>query len=437
MTFFKKLLDKGVTGIEDQKDFSELGHLEHPTMHNELAPMFWEKAINSEVFDYRGKKWIDFTSSVAVTNSGHSNKEVCDAIKNAVDHQVISTFTFPNRARLKLAMKLNELSIKEFGEEYACHFLSGGSEAVECALDLATSYYNKDKSVIVSFFNAFHGNTAKSDIISGNEEISTIKKGNKEQIFIKVPFMSRKDEKRIVFTESLGKVLEKHNLNIEDVIAIVLEPYQGRGVYILDKNYAHEIQSYCDKNKILLIIDEIQTGFFRTGKMFASKHFNFIPDILCIGKGFASSLPISGVLAKKEIFRKTSNFEILTSQSANPICCAAALANIIFLGKELSEPIFQKTINIFDQEMQKLSSHSQVSYSDSIGMAGSVHIETNGKPDGKLASKIVQTCFQRGLLINPPNGSSKSYIRLTPPLTISEKLLTDGFRIVNDVISKS
>jgi 4-aminobutyrate aminotransferase/(S)-3-amino-2-methylpropionate transaminase len=436
MNTLQKLVDKNIVSAEDAREFQLLGRLEHASMHNELAPMFWDSAEGATVYDKRGKQWIDFTAGVAVANSGHGASRVLTAIKKTVDAGVLTSFTFPHRHRLELEKTLQGLFKQVFRADYLSHFLSSGSEAIECALDLALEATNRKRSIVVSFVNAFHGNTAKSDLLSGTDTVSLIKKGKREIYFIKIPYIARTSKVKPTFADLLEKVCADKGFVTRDVIAVVVEPYQGRGVFVLDEQFAKGMSKYCASKKKLLIVDEIQSGFYRTGKLFASEHFGFKPDIVCLGKGLSGSLPISAVVAKKEVFEKTREIEIITTHSANPVCCVAASANI----KSLSDPKFQmqlnKSIAEFSARCNELRISKKVVFVESIGLAGSLHIETAGKPDAGLASRIVGRCFEKGLLLNAPNGPHKSFIRITPPLVISKNDLNKGFRILQDSLAQ-
>jgi 4-aminobutyrate aminotransferase / (S)-3-amino-2-methylpropionate transaminase / 5-aminovalerate transaminase len=431
------IINSQIPNPNDIKDFDLLKDLEHASMHNELSPAFWNKAEDYSVYDANGNKWIDFTSSVAVTNSGHANPLVCQAIEEVLKNKLLTTFTFPHKYRLELSQYLHDLLFQSAKEDYKLHFLSSGAEAVECALDMSIEYKNRDKSIIISFLNDFHGNTTQADSLSGGRELTTITRGNKVTYYLKLPFIAKGDEQKSTFLSNLNNTLSKFQLSIEDVITILLEPYQGRGVYAADTKFVDDLVQFCKERNVFLILDETQSGFYRTGKRFCFEYYNLQPDLICLGKGISSSLPLSAIAGKRHIFDKTQNFEVLTTHSANPLSCAAAMANIKFMETDKFLANLKGITPIFEREVGNLQEiNSNVNYTECLGMVAGIHISENGKPSSKLAKKLVYECFRKGLLINAPNGSYKSYLRLTPPLTITKGALQEGFDILKQTLKE-
>ncbi len=429
-----------VSSVEEKDDLNRLKMLEHASMHTDFYPLMWHSAKGALVFNRNGDAWIDFTSAIAVANSGHSNEFVVDALKNALEEPLLATYNFPHRYRLELAEQLGKLLDDSTGESYGLHFMSSGSEAVESSIKVALDHHNQAESVIVSFYNAFHGNTLQSDSISGitRHSLFTSDKGDKVH-YIKLPFQSRSSKTQSVsFQKNISDTLDKYGLSEYMVTGIIMEPYQGKGVFVADQQLINEVIEFCNATDALLIVDEIQSGFYRTSRRFAFEHFDISPDIICLGKGLTSSLPMSAIAVKRDIFNKSNELDIATTHSANPMSCVAAIANIKFMeNKEFRQNLLDVSRS-FKTQIDKLAEKYQnaISYSEVFGMVASLHITIDGQHSKTLAEKIARDSFKNGLLLSMPNGPHGSFLRITPPLVIKNEMLEQGMQILDNALSE-
>ncbi len=419
---------------------NELRNVEHFSMTELIPPIVWDRAKNFSVYDIHGNRWIDLTSGIAVANAGHSNSSIAKAIKKAVDHGLWTPFSFPHKERLELEKKLIKLCPDK---SYKVQLLTGGSEAVECAISLAKTYSvykgGKTKNVIISFLNGFHGNTLTSTMCSTYPEDREILGNSKNLGIYNVPFPDVNGDPVEEFNK-FENYLQDLKIIINNIAAIITEPYQGRDVLFLSKQFAQKLREFCDSHNIVLIFDEIQSGFGRTGKMMAYEHYGIAPDIICCGKGMTSSLPMSAVLGRSEIFDNPLSYPTLTTHAGNPISCSAAIANIEYIEyHNLPEKaailgkVFKKRL----KEIQKKYS-PRIGLVSSLGLVAGIHVcAKDGSPDGLLAKEINYRCFQNGVLMYEPKGRYSNCLRLTPPLTITKQALLESLEVLENTIKET
>lgn len=418
----------------------DLKRKELATMHTDYYGAMWHSAKNDRVYDSKGNSWIDFTAGIAVANSGHSNPTIISAIRAHLKEPLFTTYTFPHEPRLRLATTLIAFIQNSLGQQYIPHFVSSGAEAVEAAICVAKSAIPGKTKIIVSFINSFHGNTLLADTLSGTNEYAVFNFQDGEVChYIKIPYHHRRQlYRKGEFIRSLEAALSKHSLSISDVNAVLVEPYQGKGVYVAHSQFMADIAEFCIKNCSFLVVDEVQSGFYRTGHRLASEYFTITPDVICLGKGLTSSLPMSAIAIHSKHRKHTTDLDIVTTHSANPLTCVAADANIQFLETTACQKRLSQNSPLFDSYMRDLlvSFPEHISYCETFGMLGSIHIVKNGVYDAKKAERITKECFKRGLLLSMPNGHFEAYLRFTPPLTIRKVSLEQAFKILKQVLAK-
>ncbi|MBI2100042.1 MAG: aspartate aminotransferase family protein [Candidatus Vogelbacteria bacterium] len=400
-------------------------------------PVVWDRAEGFQVYDKWGNKWIDFSSGVLVANAGHGRKEIIGAITKALGRGMLTTFAFVHENRMKLTQELQRMSPDP--SNYQAALFSGGSEAVEYAIKLAKTHgiekYGPKRVYIVSFINAFHGSTLGSQLAGGKEKLKkwTIGEG---KTFVQVPFpdgYKNKNTSFNLFLESL-KVL---NIKPEQIAGVIVESYQGGGPDFMPVKYAKELQNFCNSNDIVMIFDEMQSGFGRTGKWFAYEYYGVSPDLITCGKGISSSLPLSAVIGRKDIMALYPAGATLTTHSGNPICVAAALENIKILKKEKLVEKSKKLGKILLKGLQRI----QKRYSKVLGvvqgrgLVAGIQVVKPGtrEPDGELALRINEACFHKGLLMFSPAGVAGECVKIAPPLVISEEALREGIQVLEEV----
>ncbi len=408
--------------LEDSEPSSMLGQ----------PPVIWERAQGFQVFDPYGNVFIDFSSGVLIANTGHNHPKVNQAILDQVSNGLLSSYIFPNRSRMNFVKALKRHIPFE---DSAVLLMSTGSEAVESCIKLAKTYgmqTRASKKIIVSFENAFHGRTLGAQLAGG---IPDLKKwiGSLDPSFVQVPFPDNVhclDLNFSSFTESL----EAQNIHPNDVCGVLVEPYQGGVVSFAPQAYMQQLRKWCDVQNALLIMDEVQSGFCRTGKWWGFDHYGIVPDLIACGKGISSSLPLSAVIGTKNVLNLHPPGAMSTTHSANPVSCAAGTACIEVLEEEELDLNACKLEKIILSKSKDLTLNYP-SYIRGIygkGLVFAIHIQDPHTlfPSKEFAKKIVWNCAQKGLLLFAPVGTDGATIKICPPLSINSDALEEGFEIL-------
>jgi acetylornithine/succinyldiaminopimelate/putrescine aminotransferase len=367
-------------------------------------------AEGSYIYDTDGKAYLDLVSGIAVTNTGHRHPKVVQAIKDQADKylHVMPYGEFIQHPQTNLALKLKEILPEGLDTSY---FVNSGTEAIEASLKLAKRYTGRTR--IVSCLKSYHGSTHGSLSVSGNEK------------------------KKYAFRPLLPEVYFMQYNNIDDLSlidnstsAVIVETVQGdAGVRIPTKEYMQALRKRCNDTGALLILDEIQAGFGRTGKMFAFEHFGIVPDILAIAKSMAGGMAMGAFVSRYEIMRTLMSDPMLghiTTFGGHPVCCAAAVANIDAI---LSENMVE-TCEAKGAYLQSMIAHPAVKEIRRIGMMMAVEFES-----ADTVYKIVDRCLEKGIITFYFLSCPESF-RLAPPLNISYEDLKKGGEIIVEAINE-
>ena len=289
-------------------------------------PIVWDRAQGCSVFDAYGNQWLDFSSGVLITNAGHGHPKIVEAIRQQLDKPLLTTYCFPNGPRIELVQKLAALAPKP---DYKVFLLSTGGEGTECALKLMRTCglrRGAKRNVIVSFVDAFHGRTMGAQQMGGTPAGKAwIKNLDPEIVHVPFPDGFRCEDTRFELFET---TLAGRKIAPEQVAGVIAETYQGAGPSFMPKVYAQALRQWCDRHGALLCFDEVQAGFGRCGTLWGFDLYGVVPDLFCLGKGLSSSLPISAVIGRSDVLDLYGPNEMTSTHSGNPLCCAAALANI-------------------------------------------------------------------------------------------------------------
>ena len=402
-------------------------------------PIVWDRAERSHVYDRWGNMWLDFSCGVLVTNAGHGRQEIIDAIVAQAQHGLLTNYCFPSEIRAKLAQRLVELAPKGLRKVF---LLSTGAETTECALKLTRTHGAKisdRKIVMVSFEGAFHGRTLGSQQIGGLPGLKTWIK-NLDPGFVQVPFPDGYWVQDTSF-ELFERTLAENGIAPEDVAGVISETYQGGGAHFAPPEYMQALRRWCDKHKALLIFDEVQAGFGRCGTMWGFEYYGVVPDMMCLGKGISSSLPISALVGRQEVLDQYPPGSMTSTHTGNPICCAAALASINLILDEKLVDNAAKVGSLLQEELAKLKDR----FSDVIGVskgrgmvAGLGMVKPNSRePDADLAWKVVRACVQKGLLMFSPVGSFGQTVKISPPLCATAEQIKEGVAVIAESIEEA
>ena len=366
-------------------------------------------ANGNYLIDSIGFKYLDFVAGVSVNTLGHCNKFINESVKKQIDSysHVMVYGEFVQQPQTKLAKLLSENLPKSLSCSY---FVNSGTEAIEGALKLAKRYTGKSK--IISFEKSYHGSTAGSLSIMGYEN----QKSNYRPLIpncVSINFNS---------TEMLDEIDSQ-------TAAVVVEPYQAASGFVkADKSFLKKIREKCIEHGSLLIYDEIQSCYGRTGKLFALEHYNIIPDILCIAKGMGSGYPIGAFISSYDIMHELTHNPTLghiTTFGGNPISCTASFETLKFILKnDLSAKSLEKE-NIFRTILQ----HELIKEIRGKGLMLAVEFNNS-----ELASYVVTESLKRGLILFY-FLLTKTAIRISPPLTISNSEIEKGCNIIIELLN--
>ncbi len=399
-------------------------------------PVVWDTAKGFQIYDKWGNKWIDWSSGVLIANAGHGRKKIIDGLREVLDQELLATYVFVHEKRAELTKALQDLSPDP--SNYQVFILSTGSEAVENCIKLAKTYalekHGRQKKYIVSFDNAFHGRTLGSQFAGGMPKLKTwiIDEG---QSFVQVPFpdgYKNVDRAFDLFLNSLKKL----GIQPAEIAGVLTESYQGVGPDFLPVEYAQKLEGFCRENDIVTIYDEVQSGFGRTGKMFAYEHYGVTPDLIACGKGISSSLPISAVIGRKDIMGLYAPGAMTSTHSASPLPVVAAIENLKIIDEENLVENSRLMGEILIPGLERI----QAKYPDVLGcvqgkgLVAGIQVVVKGtkKPDADTAIKLNVKCFHKGLLMFAPVGIAGECIKISPPLVITEEALLEGLKVLEE-----
>lgn len=378
----------------------------------------WVKAKNATIVDSGGREYIDFSSGCLIANSGHGNSSVQKAISSCNEAGLLCTYGFDNPWKEPLCSLLAELSPHQ---DPAMHLLSTGSEAVEFALKVSLIGHTSrspEKPTVVSFRNGFHGRTLGAQYAGGSASLkSWIPSSPYQTIILDYPQSDFE----------LARMLEQINSN--HVAAIIFEPYIGGTVEIFEPKMLTTLRDYCTKVGALLIADEVQSGCYRTGHMFFSCRSGVVPDIIVMGKGVSSSVPLSVVLLEERLLKKSGLNTVSSTHGGNAMACAAGLANLEYL---INEDIGKKVKDdgaILAREMNSINDMFPHVTIRGVGMVYGIEFQSP-----ETASEIVENAIQDGVLLFNAVGPTQSTIKICPPLTIEKINLEKGLKIFKKAI---
>jgi 4-aminobutyrate aminotransferase / (S)-3-amino-2-methylpropionate transaminase / 5-aminovalerate transaminase len=403
-------------------------------------PLVWDRAEDVSVFDKYGNRWLDWTSGVLVTNCGHGAPEVRQAIVDQVSSGLLHNYVFPSEERAALVEALIQVAPAGLDKVF---LLTTGSEATECAIKLARSYGirkgGNQKLGIVGAERGFHGRTLGAQQAGGIPG----QKGwivNEDPGIVQVPFPDGYWTEDTSFDVFLAALARK-GLRPENVAGVMFETYQGVGPDFAPQEYICQLAAWCKKHDALLIFDEVQAGFGRTGKFWAFEHYGVVPDVICCGKGISSSLPLSAVIGRAEIMDQFAPGSMTSTHTGNPVCCAAALANLKKMLREKLPANAARLGLLLDAALREI----QQRHADVIGhyscrglVAGLQMTKPDKKePDHDLAHSVIERCFQKGLLLFSPVGAWGQTVKIAPPLTITEEALREGIAVLSESVDEA
>jgi 4-aminobutyrate aminotransferase-like enzyme len=395
----------------------------------------WDHGSGFAVFDPYGNKWLDFSAGVLVAACGHGSPEIVEAIRDMAAKGVYHAYCFPTEIRIRLVEKLMTLLPAPLKRVF---LLTTGSEATECCIKLARTkgmqVGGPGKNVIVSFENGFHGRTMASQLAGGSAALKSWIGENPG--FVQVPFPDGFRQPDVQFAV-FEKTLAAKGIAPESVCGVMGETYQGCNATLMPKAYAQALRKWCDRHQAALILDEVQAGFGRTGLPFGFMHLGVVPDLIACGKGISGGMPLSAVCGTEELMNMYGPGEMTSTHSANPICCAAALANLEVMEKQGLIQNAARLEPVMQRGCQRIADASggKVGRWMVAGLVGAIQFTRPGTttPDSETPWELVRRAIQKGVMLFAPVGVGGCAIKINPPLTITKEALEEGFAVLESI----
>ncbi|OHD70673.1 MAG: 4-aminobutyrate aminotransferase [Spirochaetes bacterium RBG_13_68_11] len=419
--------------------FDRLERFEPASMQGQ-PPVMIHRAKGWYVEDRWGNRWLDWSTGVLISNAGNGNPAIVAALRRIIRRPLLSTYVFPHADRAMLVEELAALAPK--GVDWRVFLLSTGSEACENCIKLAKTWgierHGPERRVFVSFKNGFHGRTMGAQLAGGMDGAKRWL-GRLDESFVQVPFpdgYKNPDTRFDLFLETLAA----KGVRPEQVCGVMAESYQGVGPDFLPVDYAKRLEEWCRKHDVVLVMDEVQAGFCRTGEWFTFQHYGITPDLIACGKGISSSLPLSAVIGRADIMGLYPPGSMTSTHSGSPLPVAAALANVRELrrGPYLANaralgPVLQEGLLAIQRRHP-----AQAGCVQARGLVAGIQIVKPGtrEPDGAAALRINLACFHKGLLMFAPVGVASECIKIAPPLDTSREALDEGLAVLGEAMDE-
>lgn len=395
---------------------------------------FVEKARNAEIWDTDGRRYIDFAAGIAVNNTGHQHPKIVAAIRAQLDRFTHTAFqVVPYRGYVELAEKINALTPGSHAKKTA--FFTTGAEAVENAIKIARAATGR--SGVIAFSGAFHGRTLLGMALTGKVHPYKAGFGPFPPEIHHAPFPNALHGVSTADALEGIESLFKTTIEAKRVAAIILEPVQGEGGFnVAPPEFLQGLRSLCDQHGILLIADEIQTGFARTGRMFAVEHAGVVPDLITMAKSLAGGMPLSAVTGRAELMDMAPVGGLGGTYAGNPLAIASALAVLEIMEEE---QLVSQAVTLGKRLVDTLTDvqNRVPEIADIRGLGAMVAIELcsrDGKtPNPAFARKVQEAAMEKGLILLVC-GTHANVIRFLFPLTIEEHTLNEGLEILSDVL---
>lgn len=404
-----------------------------------MLPVYAQRALNAELWDVEGKRYIDFGSGIAVLNTGHLHPKVVAAVQQQLALFSHTCFQVtPYETYVTLCDRLNKLAPGTTPKKTI--LFSTGAEAAENAVKIARAATKRPG--IVAFSGGFHGRTMMGMALTGKVAPYKTGFGPMPGEVYHLPFPV--EYHGVTGDDALDalQTLFKADIEPERIAAIILEPVQGEGgFYIAPKPFMQALRKVCDQHGILLIADEVQTGFARTGRVFAMEHYGVEPDLITTAKSLAGGFPLSAVTGKAEVMDAPAPGGLGGTYAGSPIACAAAHAVLDVIESEGLCARADALGELLKTELRAIAADPGLAgvVGDIRGLGAMVAIELvqgsdASKPDAALTKALVQDCAQRGLVILAC-GVRSNVIRFLVPLTAADEIVREGLGILKASLS--
>jgi len=403
------------------------------------VPVFCQRAENAEIWDVEGRRYIDFASGISVVNVGHRHPRVLAAAEEQLQQFTHACFQVtPYEGYVALAERLNALVPGEGPKRTL--LLTTGAEAVENAIKIARAH--TQRSAVVAFGGAFHGRTLMALALTGKVAPYKTGFGPLPPECYHVPFP--REYHGVSVDDSLRALqsLFASDVDPSGVAALIVEPVLGEGgFYIAPPEFLRALREICHEHGIVFIVDEIQTGFARTGRMFAIEHSEVEPDLMTLAKSLGGGFPLSAVTGKAEIMEAPHPGGLGGTYAGSPLACAAALAVLDAIEEEKLSDRALEIGGLIVRHLNALAKKDRfrcIGDTRNLGAMVAMELVKDRKsrtPDPELTRAVVQTAAEKGLIILAC-GVRGNVIRFLTPLTASDELVREGLEILGDTLDE-
>jgi 4-aminobutyrate aminotransferase len=405
--------------------------------YTRIYPLVVERGSGAVIEDVDGNRFLDFTAGIAVTATGHCHPQVVAAITDQA-HKLLhmSGTDFYYQPQIDLAQRLAE-SVPGKGAQRV-FFTNSGAETLEGALKLAR--WHTGRSRAIAFFGAFHGRTYGAMSLSGSKLVHRRGFAPLVPDIHHVPYprgCTGCSEGSCTCVREIEDTVLRRTAPPEEVAAIFVEPIQGEGGYhVPPPGFLTGLRRLCDRHGFLLVVDEVQTGMGRTGKLFAVEHWGVVPDIICLAKGIASGMPLGAIVAREEVMSWPGGSHASTF-GGNPVSCRAALATLDLLQGGYTANAAERGEQLRQGLLRLQKKYSCLGEVRGLGLMMAIDLVRERQPllhDPALRDEMVQRAFQHGLLLL---GCGESAIRFCPPLCITAEQVETALHILDAVLAET
>lgn len=395
-----------------------------------MPPVIWHEARDYLVRDPYGNQWIDLSSGIVMANVGHAHPRILAAIREQLDSQLIFSYAYPTDLRRRLLERLVELAPGKLDKAI---LFSAGTEATECAISLMRKHglqLSQKKVGILSFEHSYHGRTLGARASGGAPGlIDGLSREQLEQFQLPMPGSAE--------SKGFDADLRRRQIDPDRIAGVILESMPGWTTSLYPQEYIDSLMQWAARHEILVTADEVQTGMGRTGRWFAFEHYGITPHLIACGKGLSSSLPVSAVIGPSDIMDLAAPGEMSSTFGGNPVCVAAALANLDVLRDEkLVER--SKTMGVkLGQMLAPIAERHKphVRFIEGRGLFYSVHLKDpeNGTPLSEICDEIAMECVRRGVMMFV---TGRGFLKLVPPLTIDSEALSEAVETIKEAADR-
>ncbi|NUO85978.1 MAG: 4-aminobutyrate--2-oxoglutarate transaminase [Cupriavidus sp.] len=400
-----------------------------------MCNFYAERALNSEIWDVEGKRYIDFAAGIAVLNTGHRHPRLVEAVEQQLGRFTHTAYQIvPYASYIELAEKINRRAPGRPAKKTA--FFTTGAEAVENAIKIARAATGRPG--VIAFSGGFHGRTMMGMALTGKVAPYKIGFGPFPGEVYHAPYPCALHG---VSTEDSLKALQhlfKADIDPKRVAAIIFEPVQGEGGFnVAPADFVRALRAACDEHGILLIADEVQTGFGRTGKLFAMEHYDVAPDLTTMAKSLAGGMPLSAVCGRAEVMDAPAPGGLGGTYAGNPLAVASALAVLDVLE---SEKLIERGAELGQRLMARLESLRprvpQIAEVRGVGAMVAVEFrQADGSADPDFTRTVQNRALEKGLLLLSC-GVYGNVIRFLFPLTIQDEVMNEGLDILGEALTR-